>query len=837
MRKLVGSALLAATMLTPSALAAQDVDESEEEMQEAAGVGQTIIVTARKREESLQSVPTSVAVATSETIQRLNLNNLTDIANTTPGLIFDESFGRNGNRPVIRGQANILGESGVAFFIDGIYYTGSLADYDVDTIARIEVVKGPQSALYGRNTYSGAINIISKMPGDTWEGRVTADIAEHDRYELTAGIRGPISEGLSFGVNGRFYDFGGEFTNQFDGTKIGQQSSWSASGVLDWDNGGPFTATLRGYYNRTDDGQPAIFHQNANQNNCLFDDGSLYAGRGRYFCGVIEPGEANSDYTVQFPDADMVGIEADTYNVSLRMEYELSDALTLVSLTGFNDRRETQLTDGDYSPDSFQTAVFARFPAGAPIGFGPAGPIFPFGFVGSTIDFSFANLRETQDWSQELKLLYESDSFDIIVGGYYFDQGDDNFSIRDVPANAGALAGASLGARLAEEQARCAANPICGTTFPLFGPSTPNDRSESLLDIENIAVYGAVSWHITDTLNLGIEGRYAEESIDQTVFNFAEGDARPAPVTADATFKAFTPRVTLDWQFTPDNMLYAIYAEGQKPGGFNGALAITANALDPNLDIETFAEEENMSLEVGLKNSLFDGAVIFNLAAYYTEIDGYQLTQNVSVPPNQISVVTNAGEAEIWGIEAELVGELSRGLTLTANYALADTEFTSGVDENQGVLNDVADDGLVNCSTGDQFPAIDGCQSLFGSIAGQSIPRAPRHRAFADLDYRSSTEIGGGTWDFFAGGNITYTSSSFAQVHNLARTGDATEVDVRMGLENDNYRIMLYANNLLDEDAIQQIIRYADANNDLRRSFIGGLRPGRRVGIVLSANF
>ena len=837
MRKLVSSALLAATMLTPSALAAQEIDESEEEMQEVAGVGQTIIVTARKREESLQSVPTSVAVATSETIQRLNLNNLTDIANTTPGLIFDESFGRNGNRPVIRGQANILGESGVAFFIDGIYYTGSLADYDVDTIERIEVVKGPQSALYGRNTYSGAINIISKMPGDTWEGRVTADIAEHDRYELTAGIRGPISEGLSLGVNGRFYDFGGEFTNQFDGTKIGKQSSWSASGVLDWDNGGPFTATLRGYYNRTDDGQPAIFHQNANQNNCLFDDGSLYAGRGRYFCGVIEPGEVNSDYTVQFGDADMVGIEADTYNVSLRMEYELGDNLTLVSLTGFNDRSETQLTDGDYSPNSFQTAVFARFPAGAPIGFGPAGPIFPFGFVGSTIDFSFANLRETQDWSQELKLLYESDAFDLIVGGYYFDQSDDNFVIRDVPANAAALAGASFGARLAQEQARCAANPICGTTFPLFGPSTPNDRSENLLDIRNVAVYGAINWHITETLNLGIEGRYAEESIDQTVFSFAEGDARPAPVLADAKFKAFTPRVTLDWQFTPDNMFYAIYAEGQKPGGFNGALAITANAIDPNLGIETFAEEENKSYEIGFKNSFLDGAVIFNLAAYYTEIDGYQLTQNVSVPPNQISVVTNAGEAEIWGIEAELVGELSRGLTLTANYALADTEFTSGVDENQGVLNDVADDGLVNCSTGDQFPDISGCQSLFGSIAGQSIPRAPRHRAFADLDYRSSTGIGGGTWDFFAGGNITYTSSSFAQVHNLARTGDATEVDVRMGIENDQFRIMLYANNLFDEDAIQQIIRYADANNDLRRSFIGGLRPGRRVGIVLSAGF
>ncbi len=836
MRSIFRGALLAATAFTPGIALAQD-DTGAQEGAAATSNSREIIVTARKREESLQSVPTSVAVATSETIERLNLNNLTDIAQTTPGLIFDDSFGRDSNRPVIRGQANILGDSGVAFFIDGIYYTGSLADYDVDTIERIEVVKGPQSALYGRNTYSGAINIISKLPGDTFEGRVTADISEHDRYELTAGIRGPISDGLSFGVNGRFFDFGGEFTNQFDGNEVGKQSSWSVSGALRWDDGGPFTATLRGYFNRTDDGQPAIFAQGTNQNNCLFDDGSLYGGGGRYFCGTIQPGQINTDYTRQFADPEDVGIEADTYNVSLRMEYDLTDQLRLVSLTGFNDRTQTTLTDGDYGPDSFQTAVFARFPAGAPVGFGPAGPIFPFGFVGTTVDFSFANRNETSDWSQELKLIYESDAFDFILGGYYFDQSDDSFSIREVPADAGARAGASFGAAFANEIALCNANPICGSVAPFFGPSTPNDRSENLLDIENRAIFGAINWHITPEINLGLEGRYSEEEISLAAFNFDEGDPRPDPTLGNRTFKEFTPRVTFDWQFTPDNLFYAIYAEGQKPGGFNGALAIEASEDNPTVDVATFDAEDAKAYEIGFKNVFANGDVIFNIAAFFNDISGYQLTQNVSVPPNQISVITNAGNAEILGIEAELIGELSPGLTLTANYALADSEFTSGFDENQGVLNDVADDRLVNCSTGDQFPDVSGCQSLFGSIEGQTIPRAPRHRIFADLNYRSGTEIGGGTWDFFAGANITYTSSSFAQVHNLARTGAATEVDARMGIENDNFRIQFYVNNLFDEDAVQQIIRYADADVNFRRSFIAGLRPGRRVGLVVSAGF
>ncbi|MEO0462918.1 MAG: TonB-dependent receptor [Pseudomonadota bacterium] len=838
MKTIIRSTLLAATILTPaampSALAAQDMAGDDVSVTDAGDAqaedDNVIIVTARKKAEDLQDVPTSVAVVTSENITELALDSLEEIANTTPGLFFDESFGRNSNRPVIRGQANILGDSGVAFFIDGIYYTGSLADYDVDSIQRLEVVKGPQSALYGRNTYSGAINIISKMPGDTWEGRIAVDASTQDRYEVTAGIRGPLGNGFGLGINGRFYDFDGEFENAFDGNNVGDQTSYSLSGVLSYDNDGPFTASVRGYYNRTDDGQPALFAQGTQNNNCFFDDGSLYGGGGRYFCGIVEPGEVNTDFSRQFINASDVGLEADTYNVSVRADYELADGLTLTSLTGYNSRTEQQLTDGDYSPNSFQTARFARFPAGAPTGFGPAGPIFPFGFVGTTVDFSFANRNKTSDWSQELRLAYESDTVDLLVGGYYFDQSNDSFDIRQVPADAAARAGASFGAAIGAENALCAANPICGSVAPFFGPAVPNSRNEALFDIENIAVFGALTWHVTPDINIGIEGRYAEETISELLFDFDEGDVRPAGTSLpDEVFKSFTPRVTFDWSVTPDNLLYAIYAEGIKPGGFN-------NVQASNAGVPTFDEEENTSYEIGLKNTFANGAIVFNLAAFYTDIEGYQLTQNIQDAGNALSATVNAGDAEIFGIEAELRGTVG-DVTITANYALADTEFTSGVDENQGVLNDVADDRLVNCSTGDQFPDVDGCQSLFGSIVGQSIPRAPKHRIFGDVAYQTGTGIGGGDWDFFAGTNITYTSTQFAQVHNEAETGSSVEVDARMGIENSNFRIQLYADNLFDEDAVQQVLRFADANASFRRSFVAGLRPGRRVGLLVVKTF
>ncbi|OBX17847.1 hypothetical protein A9995_14385 [Erythrobacter sp. QSSC1-22B] len=842
MRALLRAGLLAASILTPLAVPSiasaqvRDTDGNPEAEQAGAEPsGNMIIVTARKREETLQNVPTSVSVATAETIARLGLDSVADIAKTTPGLVFDDSFGRSSNSPVIRGQANLLGDSGVAFFIDGIYYTGSIADYDVDTIERIEVVKGPQSALYGRNTYSGAINIISKMPGDNWEGRITADISEFDRYEVTAGIRGPISDGLGVGINGRYYDFGGEFINQFDGKPVGDQMSYSVSGVLNWDDGGPFTAALRGYFNRTDDGQPAIFAQGTQFNNVLPDDSALYGGGGRYFSGPIRPRPINTDYRRQFRDPDDVGIEGDTYNVSLRMEYELTDQFTLTSLSGFNDRTLTQLTDGDYGPNSFQTARFSRFPIGAPVGFGPRGPRFPFGFVGSTVDFSFANRQETRDYSQELRLSYLSDRFDVIVGGYYFNQDDDSFSIREVPDDAAARAAASFGQAIAIERAICTANPNCASVVPLFGPSVPNSRNESLLDIRNIAAFGAVELHVTPTINIGFEGRYAEERIRQSAFIFNQGSPRPASIDAEATFREFTPRVTVDWQPNPDTLIYGIYAEGQKPGGFNGSLAVRAVQNDPTLDIDVFDAEDNTSYELGIKNRFLDDALVVNLALFHNEIEGYQLTQNVSVPPNQVSVVRNAGNARINGAELEILARPSRNFAVTANYALADTKFTSGFDENQGVLNDVADDRLVNCSTGDQFPEIRGCQSLFGSIRGQRIPRAPVHRVFVDVDYRQP--LGDGDWEFFAGGNVTFTSEAFVQVSNLASYGDSTVVDLRVGLGNGFYKIQGYVDNATDEDATAQGLRFADGDASFRRSFIGGLRPGRRFGVIVSAGF
>lgn len=833
MKIMMRSILLAASALTPGAVIAQDAQPTDQPANAVrasdAGISPTeIVVTARKTEERLQDAPLAVSVVTAAGIDRLGFNSVTDLTRATAGLVFDDSFGRDANRPVIRGQANILGDSGVAFFIDGIYFNGSIADYDIDIIDRIEVVKGPQSALYGRNTYSGAINIISKAPTDRWRGRVQADVSEGAAYDITGNISGPIAPGLGIILGGRYFKNEGLFTNQFDNTPIGVQETQSGFAMLKYDNGGSVRVGLRANYTSTRDGQPAIFATDANDNNCLFDRGALFNGRGRYFCGVIQPRAVSTDYSRQFA-GEFVGNAIDTWNTGLTIDIDLAENLTLTSLTGYNNRQSVQRTDGDYSPNRFQGVIFATIPLGA-----PTAPRVPFGFASSQTDFSFSNQSDRSDWQQELRLQYTTNRARFLLGGFYWNQDSTSTDNRVLPPGAQAEADANM---IAARRAVCAANPRCLTPilaapFPLGTLAESRNNSED--NIRNMAVFGSVSYELTDSLSISAEARYQEERI-RTVAQTATVAAGNigAPVVAEATFRQFLPRVTVDYKVSPDNLLYAVYAEGQKPGGFNGPAAIAVGR-------STFGAEDVTSFEIGSKNTFMNGALLVNLALFHNQIKGYQLTQPVEVirpplAPQQVSAINNAGDVRINGLELEILVRPTRDLTLTANYAMADSRFRNGTDENQGVLNDVADNGLVDCSTGDQLPNIAGCQPRFGDITGKRLPRAPIHTVFVDLDYRR--DIGNSGWQAFAGINAYLLSSSFAQVHNLAETGDSVISDLRLGAQNDRFRVQFYVRNLFDETAVNQLIRYADANRDLRRNFIAGLRPPRRFGVIAEVRF
>ena len=783
-----------------------------------------VIVTARKREESLQEIPVAVSAIGAEAIRELAIQDLDDIAKVTAGLVFDNDFSRTANRPVIRGQANILNESGVAYFIDGVYVTGSIADYDLQDVQRVEVVKGPQSALYGRNTYAGAINFITKDPADQPAGNVQVQLAEDEQYQVTGSVSGPLVDGVLSGrLAGRYYERGAIFDSTFDGAGVGDQESRSLSGLLRWTPGEATDVRFRAYYSELDDGQPPLFRQPAAANNCFQDNGGYYLGLGRYYCGEVEPRDITSDYSVQAPNA---GDRVEQTQLSLRIDHQFNDRWSVTSITGWNEREATQITEADYGPTSFQTSVFARFPLGPP----PA----PFGLVtAGALDFTFSFDQDREEWSQELRFDYDGGRLRASVGAYYFTQDSSQADNRQLPDDAAALTAASFGARLAEEAAICAANPICLTAFPVTPPSTvlPPPRNRSSAELENRALFGLLAYDLTDRLTLTVEARYQEEEIDQTAIAQVLGGPITRVTDSNETFDAFTPRITLDWQLSDDHLLYLLYAEGTKPGGFNGAAAIEGG-------VPAFDEEDLRSVEFGTKSFFLDGQLRLNTALFFNELDGYQLTQNVHGAGEITSATVNAGDAELSGLEIEVLYSPAAipGLALTANYAYVNPEFTEGFDLNQGLLNDVADDGLTNCSTGVQFEGA-ACSTdtvALGSIAGNQVPRTSQNTAFIDLEYRRPF---GNGWEWFAGANYSYEESRYAQVLNLAETGDIGVFNARLGLSSDRYLINFWGKNLGGEDASPFVLRYADAGDSLRRNFVGTARRDTYFGLTAQARF
>ncbi len=786
-----------------------------------------IIVTARKTEETLQEVPVSVSVVSARLINDLQVENLEDIAKFTPGLQFDNEGTRDSNRPVIRGQANILGFSGVSYFIDGVYITGTIADYDLNDIERMEIVKGPQSALYGRNTYSGAINIITRQPGDELSTRLRLSAAEHGQYEANFNAKGPLIDGvLSGGITARVFNIDGEYQNGFDGRDLGGQESQSLSGVLVWTPTDNLEVRGRAYYSSSEDFQGPSFVTRGSENNCFFDTGSaLYSGAGRYFCGTIGPRQPSMDFDSQFV-AGEPGVDVSNSQVSMNVRWDMSDSWTLRSITGYNKRNDSSILDGDYFESAFQVVNFT--PGGFPISGFPTPP-FGFGFVPGLTDFTFSNRNRTEDFSQEVRFEFDAgENLRGMIGAYYFKENGDVRDTRTLPPGAQDIANANFGAVVGAEAARCAANPICAFSVPLGGPGIVVPRDVSQEDITNQAIFGMVEYDFNDQWSMSVEARYQDEEIDLFTSIRDLGDPFPTPQLASASFTSFNPRVTVNYQATPDNLLYAIYAEGNKPGGFNNTVAIGEG-------FPTFDEEEVSSFEIGSKNVLFDGQLTLNAAAYFNQIDGYQLTQNIDSGQNAVSATVNAGDADINGLELDMTWRPSNieGLAVMANYAYTDGEFSRGFDENQGLLEDVLDDGAGNCSTGDQFPDVDGCQPLFGSIAGKRIPRAAEHQFFTDVSYTAPFNT---SWDWYVGGNVSYESEKFAQVHNEAEWGEATLVDLRLGLRSDNYHLQLWGKNVTDEDSVASVIRYIDANSFLR-AFQGTLRPGTQWGLTFTANW
>lgn len=815
-----------------------------------------IVVTARKREESLQEVPLAVTALTSTDITNRGLGSLDDVAAFTPGLVFSKSFGRTADRPVMRGLGSILAasnatvETGVAYFVDGVYYPGDIQSLDLNDLERVEVIRGPQSALYGRNTYSGAINFITRRPKDVMSGAISGNV-DPDERQVSARLSGPLTDSLSANVSARYYKFDGQFKNQLTGRTIGDEETKSVSVAMNWQASENVEARVRLQHNDDNDGTRPLFFQDPSQNNCYPGYRSLNSysittstNNFQWFCGEVKPGQIylnDAPVTQTFPQ--LPGIPANMrlspfYVASGGTVYDtrsgtpfsgvarkLDLATYLVSWnirgTGYTltvdggIRNEDRFTGSD-SDHSQVNIIGANVNGVQPMALG-----------------SSADLDKFNDWSAEVKLASPTtDRFRWMVGSYHYE-----WERRD--------------------------------HYIDFLSPKGQDRPTKLYDTINQAFFASTEFDFTDRLKGSLEWRKAREDKSEIDFGGSPTttSAGVTNVQSGPTFTIYnskqrgsgrynssTPRATLNFKVNPDVTVYAVYAKGFKPGGFNGTAALSGNRPD----LETFKEEQSINYELGVKSLLMERRLLLNVSAYRIDVKDIQLTTPIAngATGSLTSLSTNQGSGEVKGLEIESRFVATEQLTLGLTYSLADTKFTKGCDDFQWTLT--SGGGLIDPPGAALNPARNPNGQGNCSIAGHPFPLAAKHTGSATADYKRP--IMGGAYNFYFNSDLSYTGKKTVQVDGEAYTGSAVLLGARFGVETDKWKAGFYGRNLTNEDSVPGATRWLDlyligtqapgianikpglpsstvVSYSTPRGFFGSLRRERQIGLEASYKF
>jgi iron complex outermembrane receptor protein len=706
-----------------------------------------IIVTSRKKEESLQEIPVSVSAFDAQQIERMSLFDLNDVAQFTPGLSYQNINGTL-QLPVIRGlaQTNILGsENNVSNFLNGIYLSNNRAlDLSLMEVARVEVIKGPQSALYGRNSFAGAISYITAKPTEEFEAYVEGTVGSDDLYEGKIAISGPLTEGLRGRIAFNADEFDGTFANQASSDNLQGYEGYGITGGLDWDVADNVSASLFAYYAERDNDNPA---QVFIPNNCGVSAPGPFGpgGAPTYLCGTVQ---VPTSFDIS---TDAYGLESENTIVSLDVTWEINDTLSLNSLTGYAKTVSTSLLDTDAT--SGGVPFFINF------------------FTDTVLANAYLGQGDTsnEDWSQEFRLIKSGGPIEWTVGLYWYDS--DRFA-----QSFGGVDSSVLGVG----QAIVGFGGLFATPDPVNNPIGPiNDSTDQ---VETLAVFGSVDYQITDQFSLSGELRYTEEDkATDRILSFGAPGAGPDK----ETFKFTTYRVIGSYQATEDALLYASVASGARAGGFNARATV-------GFDENSFDEETNVSYEIGAKTEWFDNKLTLNGALYYVDWNDLQISARSIDPANIFSIVRNTGNASTEGFEIELVADPIDLWSFGIGYAYTNPEFDDGA-VDLGITGFCGVDGSAGCRfNGDGQP----------DVSGNQLGRTQKSQwsGFSELH----GDIQGG-WSWFARADVSLQDDQPVRSINSQYLDSYTIVNARIGIASERLEVSLWAKNLTDEEYLTSV--------------------------------
>ena len=681
--------------ICPTAARAQDAPAAEPEktaaaqmdaeaQTDAATVGESapdgeIIVTARKRSERLQDVPLSIAAVSGQTMQEQGVRKIEDLQTKVPNLKMTETG--IGSNIAIRGifsGVNQGFEQSVGTYIDGIHYgRAQQSRAPFLDVQRVEVLRGPQSILFGKNSIAGALNIISAQPTDQLDGYVQGNYQlDSDDWELLGAVSGPITDRVRARIAGRVHSGDGFIKNMTLDRSEPQRDDWNLRGIVDWDVTDDLTLSFKAEHGEFDTKgrNIEVYNELPSIAGAPFG-GKTYAQiltlLGAFFptdSVVVDPSVLNNvKDDKRSSNGDTSDNKSTTYVMTANWDTGIGQ---LTSITGFNKFNYSEDCDCDFT--------------GATI---------------LTVDLD----EKYEQFSQEIRLASDTlGKFEYIVGGFY--QTSDH-SYRDsinIPINSALVLAANLksalaGDRIADTRAAREAN-VETDILSAFGQLTykfndhfrvtvggrvthekkEGDRTLTIQNINGSAlpaaqtvwaplVYGQLfhisSTNLTTIAGMGLPGLSAAA---QGLLN-AYGTH---PVEGKISKTGFVPSVVAQYDINDDIMFYGSFTKGTKSGGFDfrgnnrGFLATMDDAF-------AFDEEKATNWEAGAKTRFLDGRAIFNAALYHTDIKDLQ----VSVFDGVLGYVVGNADARTQGIEVDGRFAVTPHLTLRAAGALTDFEF------------------------------------------------------------------------------------------------------------------------------------------------------------------
>ncbi|KAA0207277.1 MAG: TonB-dependent receptor [Proteobacteria bacterium] len=756
-----------------------------------------IIVTTTKREETLQSVPISVGVVGGDQISEFSLKGLEDVQNYVPNLVIQETLGSYNIRirGIGSGASQLSFVSAVGTFTDGVYcgrprcFQNPLFDID-----RIEVVRGPQGDLFGKNTIAGAVSTISKGPTREFEAEASAgvELAEGG-YNVSGIMSGPITDQLGFRLAAKREDLDGYVKNTVTGKDENAVESDLVRGILDWDPSDNLHLRLKAEFgNRDYDGYTQqLIAWGGNPGTAYYNGLTIGVPFSK-----VEKLDWKTSALVIWPDGQYDN--TDNSNYSLQVDWDIGD-FTLTSITGavgFDFKRRTAAT------------------------------------VATVLAIDSQISEDYEQYSQELRLLSPTGGvFDYVVGAYY---SKDNSKIEQVGVY---MPGAALYSYPANLDSLT------------FGATPRSYRGEG----DSYSVYGRGTFHFMEDrlrtifgLRLGKDTMDAHSWIDNSTYNRVTDTITPTAVPQlGANYQEFNlfgnreerytlPSFIVQYDLTDEIMSYVSYAEGFKAGGFiandqtvgANVLAQVAATTDgsgvsswamefanmptitpaqlqqgvwlkENNGVWDYKPEKAESWELGAKMKFLDGALSWNVALFHTEFKDMQSSQYDGIR----FITRNAGQATSKGIETDIQWRATDNLTLGFNGGYVDATY----DEYKNTFCKVIkEDGTL---------AVPGCTNGTGDLSGEPLERTPKVEGTLTADWDSQITSG---LRLLINGAVSYSGDYFItqDMSPLYQQDKFTKVDLRLALADvdDRWEAAIVGRNITDQETINHAFQVGRAH-------------------------